>query len=72
MLRERLHFKQGEQGEHQWKDFIRKNNVVDMRKPAVDIWEESTSGRGKNMCKNLAVGAILDCLRKSRRASMAA
>lgn len=46
--------------------------MIDMRKPAVDIWEESTSGRGKNMCKNLAVGAILECLRKSKRASMAA
>lgn len=43
-----------------------------MRKPAVDIWEENTSGRGKNMCKNLALGAILKYFRKSKRASMVA
>lgn len=54
------------------KDFIRRNNVVEVRKPAVDIWEENMPGRGKSICIGLAMGAILACSRKSQRANMAA
>lgn len=59
----------GGQGELSWKDFIRRNNVIEVRKPAVDIWGESMPGRGKSICIGLASGAFMTCLRKSQRAN---
>lgn len=51
---------------------IKINNVAEVKNPAVDIWEERASSRGKNKCKVLAMGAVLASSRKSKKASMVA